>query len=1002
MAETVRRGATLKPGSCLLEMPYLKEFKLISREFRLRRSRFNMESTDEGSLPTHHRFGSGTADAIVAGLKEENSRLREGSLRRLYSIVDRCWSEISDAIPLIEELSEDDTFRSHELAAAVASKIFFHLEEYDDALRLALGAGNFFDIDARTEYVEMLISKCMDTYIQNHQSSPIGIQSHDLDPRLANVIERMFQRCYADGKYFHAVGVALEAHRLNKVEEIVTRCPLGDRHALFSYVLEVIPSVTATCAFRQLVVRTLVTLHPLLPSPDYIFLCSALQYLGASNEVQDLLLKLVDGKNHHETLLGYQLAFLIAESDNHRFIFDIVSKLRDPAGSSTLNDLHQNHISHLIRIMDTDGLASKISLDFMSTRSRTDTLIFKAIKESIDGNRNSVLHNATVISHSYANASTKDTAFLRNNLDWMGKASNWAKFIATSSIGVIHQGHVEESIRILQPYLPQTPASNSPFSEGGALYALGLIHANKAQLSTSAAVSRLIDALHSSGNSEPLQHGACLGLGLAAMSTGKAQYYDELRTVLYFDSAIAGEAAAYGIGLLLLGHGDETLLSQNAISELYSYAHETCHEKIIRAVALAISLIVCGKEKAAETTIEMLLRDRDAIIRYGGMHAIGLAYAGTANNQAVKRLLHVAVSDVSDDVRRAAVTCLGFVLFRNPKRILALVGLLLESFNPHVRYGACMAIGLSHPASGDVDAIALLQPLQTDAIDFVRQGALMATALVVMQQSSAQVHMLGSFRNKITELVKDKYPSTLTKVGAIIAAGIMDAGGRNCAVALQSSSGFLKHSACAGMALWVQSWYWYPMFHFFSLALTPTVLIGLNSNFDMPTDFSVICSGSPDLFAYPPLTTEKQETKKERVATAILSTTLKHKVREKAKDKHKASSSASDPDATSISLSNADLTSPQEPLDACAQVTVGSSFRLSNPSRLTQIQMKSCKFDLEQRFVPVATTIKTHGIIMLADREPSTMPQITRFHDFARAVNESALPTAFEWPYGLL
>ena len=45
------------------------------------------------------------------------------------------------------------------------------------------------------------------------------------------------------------------------------------------------------------------------------------------------------------------------------------------------------------------------------------------------------------------------------------------------------------------------------------------------------------------------------------------------------------------------------------------------------------------------------------------------------------------------------------------------------------------------------------------------------------------------------------------------------------------------------------------------------------------------------------------------------------------------------------------------------KVTVGSSFRLSNPSRLTQIQMKSCKFDLEQRFVPVATTIKTHGII---------------------------------------
>jgi 26S proteasome regulatory subunit N2 len=172
-----------------------------------------------------------------------------------------------------------------------------------------------------------------------------------------------------------------------------------------------------------------------------------------------------------------------------------------------------------------------------------------------------------------------------------------------------------------------------------------LIHANKAKLESSVAIPHLVDALHNAGNFEPLQHGACLGLGLAAMSTGKQEYYDELRTVLHFDSAIAGEAAAYGIGLILLGHGDESLLCRTAVSELYSYAHETSHEKIIRASALAISLVFCGKEKAAEPTIELLLRDRDAIIRYGGMHAIGLAYAGTASNHAIKRLLHVAVSE---------------------------------------------------------------------------------------------------------------------------------------------------------------------------------------------------------------------------------------------------------------------------------------------------------------------------------------------------------------------
>lgn len=48
------------------------------------------------------------------------------------------------------------------------------------------------------------------------------------------------------------------------------------------------------------------------------------------------------------------------------------------------------------------------------------------------------------------------------------------------------------------------------------------------------------------------------------------------------------------------------------------------------------------------------------------MYAIGSAYAGTSNNNAVQKLLHCAVSDVNDDVKRAALTNLGFLLLRNP------------------------------------------------------------------------------------------------------------------------------------------------------------------------------------------------------------------------------------------------------------------------------------------------------------------------------------------------
>jgi 26S proteasome regulatory subunit N2 len=68
-----------------------------------------------------------------------------------------------------------------------------------------------------------------------------------------------------------------------------------------------------------------------------------------------------------------------------------------------------------------------------------------------------------------------------------------------------------------------------------------------------------------------------------------------------------------------------------------------------------------------------MVRSKDSFMRYGAMFAIGCAYAGTNNNQAVKKLLHYAVSDVSDDVKRAALMNLGFLLFRKYEKIPELV-----------------------------------------------------------------------------------------------------------------------------------------------------------------------------------------------------------------------------------------------------------------------------------------------------------------------------------------
>lgn len=100
-----------------------------------------------------------------------------------------------------------------------------------------------------------------------------------------------------------------------------------------------------------------------------------------------------------------------------------------------------------------------------------------------------------------------------------------------------------------------------------------------------------------------------------------------------------------------------------------AYAHDTAHEKIIRGLALGLALTAYGREENADALVEQMSRDQDPILRWGAMQALGLAYRGTANNAAIARLLHCAVTDVSDDVRRAAVMCLGFVLMGNPEQV---------------------------------------------------------------------------------------------------------------------------------------------------------------------------------------------------------------------------------------------------------------------------------------------------------------------------------------------
>ncbi|BFY99327.1 hypothetical protein BsWGS_02367 [Bradybaena similaris] len=1002
-----------------------------------------------------------SAAGVISLLDEPEPQLKTFALTRLDSIVDVFWAEISESVGKIEVLYEDPQFMSNELAALVAAKVYYHLGAFEESLTFALGAGTLFNVNDTSEFVETIISKCIDHYTKMRVHNAEATDEADkkvIDPRLEAVVSRMFQRCIDDKQFKQAVGISLETRRIDIFEKAIKEA--DDVQGMLSYAFKVCMSLIQSRQFRNTILRVLTSLYMGLRTPDYINVCQCYIFLDDAQAVADILVKLTKG-DEDSVLMAYQIGFDLYESATQQFLQHVQSALRGAAPAPipaptilntkrSASDLQKKEESSLP--METDDLAAPVAvvepepsvkipsslsevesqlqlrlerlhtilggetsiflrLQFLIKNNKTDMLILKNTK---DGVRNSVCHTATVIANSFMHCGTTSDQFLRDNLEWLSRATNWAKFTATASLGVIHKGHEKEALNLMSQYLPKDMGPGSSYSEGGGLYALGLIHANHGGEITDYLLNQLKEA-----STDMVRHGGCLGLGLAALGSARQDIYEQLKFNLFQDDAVTGEAAGIAMGLVMLG-----TKSSAAITDMVQYAQETQHEKILRGLAVGIALTMYGRLEEADALIESLMRDKDPILRWSGMYTLGMAYCGTGNNQAIRRLLHVAVSDVNDDVRRVAVTCLGFLLYRTPEQCPSVVSLLSESYNPHVRFGAAMALGIACAGTGLKDAIGLLEPMTNDPVNYVRQGALIASALILIQHNESTCPKVVHFRQLYAKVIADKHEDVMAKFGSIIAQGIIDAGGRNCTVSLLSRTGHTNMEAVVGMLVFCQHWFWYPLTHFLSLAFKPSCIIGLNVDLKMPkVEFR--SNAKPSMFAYPPVLEEKKDKAKEKVETAVLSITAKQKKKDLEKKKDSQTSIESmevddtskkdsskekkdkkkDDKATSDKGKKVGDTESSETLVSESPSTEKKepepNFEiLSNPARTMKAQLKVLSLETS-RYTPVKD-LSHGGIIMLKNSKPEEKEDIVETVQAGgpKAEDEEEEPDApepFEW-----
>ncbi|KZP16841.1 hypothetical protein FIBSPDRAFT_912172 [Athelia psychrophila] len=903
-----------------------------------------------------------SAVGVLALLSEPEPEFKEHALKALIPLVPQFWAEISEHIALIEALYESNEIKKDARASAalLASKVYYFLGEYDEALSFALGAGHAFEAESRApgseEYVETVVSKAIDRYIEFETEEAVG--KGKIDPRLQSIIEGIFRRCIADGEYKQAIGIALESRRFDIIEQIYNHTK---DTALLSYAMEAVLDTGFSLQYRDDVLHKLLPLFPPptieSQSPHIHALTRLLVTLSDASLTVPLFTSLVP----NEKLLAYQFAFDLVEGGAQDFLESVRSGL--PEGDEKTKDIFEN-----LRNILGGQESVKLYLEFLRRNNKVDLLILKNTKEALEP-RNSIYHTALTLQNAFMHSGTTSDVFLRENLEWLGLASNWSKFSATAALGVIHKGYIEEGMTILGPYLPQAGVDNTmhgaQYSEGGALYALGLINAGSGKN-----VESFLRESLKSAQGEVVQHGAALGLGVAGMGGKNAEAFDDLKQTLFTDSAIAGEGAGYAMGLIMLGTADAS-----SAEEMLTYARETQHEKIIRGLAVGVGFIYYSRQEEADETIKILLAEKDPILRYGGVYTLALAYAGTSNNNAVRRLLHIAVSDTSDDVRRAAVTSLAFLLFKNPSQVPRIVQLLSESYNPHVRCGATLALGIACAGTGLQDAVDILEPMTKDSVDFVRQGAFVALGMVLVQQSDASSPSLAATRALYTKVVSDKHEDPMARFGAALGQGFIDAGGRNVTISLQSRAGSRNTSAIVGMVMFCQFWYWYPLAHCACLAFEPTAIIGLNGDLKAPV-FDFVSNAKPSLFAYPLPTTPPKKEAATKVATAVLSTTARVKAREKRKaaaedamdtddkapsevkkdvDVEMNSEEPKHGDVSPINGSISNLAEDSRPSTSKsgARKNEPSSENLPNFARVMPAQLSHIAFPLDSRYQPV-------------------------------------------------
>lgn len=160
-------------------------------------------------------------------LQEDDYEIKAVAIRQLLDNINLHWTDIANDINSMyqpswfsQNLIDDPSFPDRELVALLLAKIYYFLNDYDEALSYALQAGSHFQINSQqqSDFTEILINKAIEKYIK-------GCQEKTEDPehkQYRKIVDIAIDNSIAKGDLKCPLGISLDTQDISLFKRVAS------------------------------------------------------------------------------------------------------------------------------------------------------------------------------------------------------------------------------------------------------------------------------------------------------------------------------------------------------------------------------------------------------------------------------------------------------------------------------------------------------------------------------------------------------------------------------------------------------------------------------------------------------------------------------------------------------------------------------------------------------------------------------------------------------------